>query len=53
MYGKERENFSEAFTHSLGKDSWWWLIPTYPAINYNYLEKIYTKKEFKRMIKEK
>ena len=34
---------------TLGYDMWWWLLPTQPCISLNYLEKMYTVKEIKKL----
>lgn len=35
----------------IGKDWLWWLMPTYPLLNINYFEKLYTYKQIERMPK--
>lgn len=34
---------------TVGEDWNWWLIPTRPVVNLNYLEKLYTLKQLKKM----
>jgi hypothetical protein len=34
---------------TFGYDLWWWLLPTQPCIALNYLEKMYTVKEIKKL----
>ena len=36
---------------ALGHDPMWWLIPTHPELKINYLERVWPKKEIKRMYK--
>lgn len=36
----------------MGKDKWWWFIPTHPCIKINYLEKLYTKAQYKQFLKQ-
>lgn len=34
---------------ALGYDMWWWLLPTAPCIPMNFLEKMYTVREIKKL----
>jgi hypothetical protein len=36
---------------AIGCDPLWWLIPTHPELRINYLERVWPKKEIKRMHK--
>lgn len=36
----------------MGKDKWWWLMPTHPCLKINYLEQLYTKQQYKKFLRE-
>jgi palmitoyltransferase ZDHHC3/7/25 len=42
-------NLTDNLTMALGHDWKWWLIPTRPCLSINYLEKMYTLKEIKKL----
>lgn len=42
-------SLSDNLTMALGHDWKWWLLPTTPALSINYLEKMYTLKEIKKL----
>ena len=42
-------SLSDNLTMALGHDWKWWLIPTRPVLSLNYLEKMYTLKEIKKL----
>jgi hypothetical protein len=50
QYGKQNEFFDNAKAH-LGIDFLWWLTPTRPELKINYFERVWDKKEVKRMYK--
>ena len=37
----------------MGIDFFWWLIPTKPELKINYFERVWPKKDVKRMYKDK
>lgn len=48
LKGKPGE-FWDNLENVMGTDWQWWLIPTHPQLRINYFEKLYTKKEIKKM----
>ena len=48
--GKPQE-FWTTFTDHFGTDKYWWLVPTYPCLHVNYLEKTYTISEIRQIKK--
>jgi hypothetical protein len=38
------QSFTNNLKSSFGSDVFWWLIPTYPLLNINYFERLYTYK---------
>jgi hypothetical protein len=48
LFGKPLD-FITNLKCALGYDIWWWLLPTQPCIPMNYLEKMYTVKEIKKL----
>lgn len=51
MYGKQEDFFVNA-RNALGLDYLWWLVPTHPELRTNFFERLWTKKDVKRMYKE-
>lgn len=50
MYGKQGEFFDNAKS-VLGIDFLWWLVPTHPELKINYFERLWPKREVKKMYK--
>jgi len=50
VYGKQGEFFDNAKS-VIGIDFLWWLVPTHPELKINYFERLWPKKEVKRMYK--
>ena len=44
--------FYEALMFTIGEDFFWWMIPTHPELRTNYFERVWSKKEMKRMAQE-
>ena len=42
-------SLSDNLTMAVGHDWKWWLFPTTPVLSINYLEKMYTLKEIKKL----
>ena len=42
----------KTFEDYMGKDSWWWFVPTHPCLKVNYLEKLYSKQQYKTFLRE-
>ena len=51
QYGKQQGLFSQAKL-TLGTDWLWWLVPTRPCLETNHYERVWPKKEVKKMYKE-
>jgi hypothetical protein len=50
QYGRPQD-FLKTFEDYMGKDKWWWFLPTHPTIKINYLEKLYSKAQYKQFLK--
>lgn len=50
QYGKQQDFFDNAKL-ALGVDFLWWLTPTRPELRTNYYERVWPKREIKRMYK--
>lgn len=50
QYGKQQEFFDNAQL-ALGQDYMWWLTPTHPELRTNFYERVWPKREVKRMYK--
>ena len=48
LFGRPND-FLVNLKQTLGFDYWWWLVPTQPCIAMNYLERMYTVKEIKKL----
>ena len=48
QYGKQQE-FMDNCQLTLGIDYLWWLVPTRPELRTNFYERVWPKKEIKRM----
>lgn len=49
QYGKQQDflvNCEDAF----GTDIFWWFLPTHPELKTNYFERVWTKKEIRKML---
>lgn len=42
----------DTFSDYMGQDKWWWFVPTHPCLKINYLEKLYTKAQYKQFLRE-
>lgn len=42
-------SFYKALMFMIGEDFVWWMIPTHPELRTNYYERVWSKKEMKRM----
>ena len=49
-YGKQGDFFDNAKL-TLGIDFLWWFVPTHPELKINFYERVWPKKEVKRMYK--
>ena len=49
-YGKQGDFFENA-KMTLSIDFLWWLVPTHPELKINFYERVWPKKEVKRMYK--
>ena len=50
QYGKQQDFFDNAKL-AFGVDFLWWLVPTRPELRTNYYERVWPKREIKRMYK--
>jgi hypothetical protein len=48
LYGRPL-SLTDNMVTAIGHDWTWWLLPTRPVISINYLEKMYTLKQIKKM----
>lgn len=48
QYGKQNDFYENAKQH-MGIDTLWWLIPTRPELRTNYFERVWPKKEIRKM----
>jgi len=46
MWGKPQDFLDNCYSF-LGRDHWWWLVPTHPCLHINYLERLYSKAQLK------
>jgi hypothetical protein len=44
-----QKDFYEMMRLMVGEDLLWWLIPTHPELRTNYFERVWSKKEMKKM----
>lgn len=52
QYGKQNDFYDNAKAH-LGIDILWWLVPTRPELKVNYFERVWPKKEIRKMYQTK
>lgn len=51
QYGRQTDDLMEMFRLTIGVDILWWLAPTHPELKINYYERVWPKREIKRMYK--
>lgn len=51
QFGIQNELFYDNCRLALGEDCLWWLLPTHPELKTNYFERVWPKKEIRRMRK--
>ena len=51
QFGIQNELFYDNCRLALGEDYLWWLLPTHPELKTNYFERVWPKKEIRRMRK--
>jgi hypothetical protein len=47
-----QKDFYEMMMLMVGEDLLWWMIPTHPELHTNYFERVWSKKEMKKMAQE-
>lgn len=50
QYGRQGSLYENAQSY-FGIDSMWWLVPTYPELRINYLERVWPKRKVSEMIR--
>ena len=45
----KRQDFWDSWRDHFGHDKYWWLVPTHPCLQINYLERTYTKFERRQL----
>jgi hypothetical protein len=46
-----QNDFLDNLKISIGQDMFWWYIPTHPELKTNYFERVWPKREIKKMFK--
>lgn len=51
QFGVQNEHFFDNCRLAFGEDYLWWWLPTHPELKTNYFERVWPKKEIRRMRK--